>query len=76
MRAASTNEPAATPLTVDDLNAALAAVRVEGPDPIARTLRYSLPDLNDATLTVEFYIGEDTHNCQRRSSPLSAERTG
>jgi hypothetical protein len=58
------------PLSVADLRAALRSVRVEGPDPIARTLWSSVFDLDERSLTVEFYLGETADGGQRRSDPL------
>jgi hypothetical protein len=62
---------AATPLSVDDVRSALRAVRVEGPDPVARTLWSSLYDLDERSLTVEFYLGETSDARQRHSAPLT-----
>jgi hypothetical protein len=43
---------------------------VEGPDPVARTLWSSVYDLDERSLTVEFYLGEAADGAQRRSEPL------
>jgi hypothetical protein len=61
---------ATAPLSDHDIRAALDDVRVQGPDPVARTLWCSLYDLKKRALTVDFYLGEE-HESQRRSGPLS-----
>jgi hypothetical protein len=61
----------AAPLSPDDIRAAMRAVRVEGPDPVARTLWSALYDLDERSLTVEFYLGEGEDRRQRRSGDLT-----
>jgi hypothetical protein len=61
---------AATPLSADNIDAALNAVRVEGPDPVARTMWRSLYDLDLRSVTLEFYLGENADGSQRRSRPV------
>ncbi len=61
----------AAPLSGDDLSAALDAVCVESGDPVARTLWRSLYDLDDRSLTIDFYLGRAPGGCQRRSAPRS-----
>jgi hypothetical protein len=58
------------PLSGPDIRTALHDVRVQGPDPVARTLWCSLYDLDERALTVDFYLG-DTQGSQRRSTPLT-----
>jgi Acyl-coenzyme A:6-aminopenicillanic acid acyl-transferase len=58
-----------TPLSLDAVHSALGAVRADGPDPAARTLWYSLYDLSERTLTVDFYLGETSGQGQQRSAP-------
>ena len=60
-----------TPLSATDLRAALAAVSVQGPNPVARTLWCSQYDLDQRSLTIDFYLGEGPDGEQRRSTPLS-----
>jgi hypothetical protein len=61
----------AIPLSVDDLRSALDAVRIEGPDPFARTVWCSLYDLGERSLTIDFYLGEAPGGGQLRSAPLT-----
>jgi hypothetical protein len=62
---------AATPLSIDDILAALKAVRVEGPDPVARTLWSALYDLEGRSVALDFYLGETADGYQRRSEALT-----
>jgi hypothetical protein len=61
----------AVPLSAADVRAALRAVRVEGPVPVARTMWSSLYDLDERSLELEFYLGETPDRRQRRSAALT-----
>jgi hypothetical protein len=60
----------AAPLSRDDIRDALRAVRVEGPEPVARTMWSALYDLEERSVLLEFYLGETADRCQRRSEPI------
>ncbi len=57
-------------LSIDDIDAALAAVQVDGETTDARTLWYSRYDLAERSMTVEFYLGDHPDGSPRRSSPF------
>ncbi len=62
---------AGPPLSRDDLREAMNAVRVDGGAPVARTLWCTLYDLEERSLTVEFYLGDEADGSPRRSSPAT-----
>ncbi len=59
------------PLDPADIRAAMHAVRVEGPEPVARTMWSALYDLTERSVTLEFYLGESAAGPQRRSGDLT-----
>ena len=59
------------PLAPADIRAAMHAVRVEGPEPVARTMWSALYDLTERSVTLEFYLGESAAGPQRRSGDLT-----
>jgi hypothetical protein len=58
------------PLSHHDIADALHAVRVEGPDPVARTVWSAIYDLEARSVELDFYLGETPHGQQRRSPPI------
>ena len=66
----------AVPLSAADVRSALRAVRVEGPDPVARTMWSSLYDLDERSVELEFYLGETSDHHQRRSEALTFTLAG
>jgi hypothetical protein len=76
-RARTLDERAAVvPLSAGDIRAALHAVRVEGPEPVARTMWSSLYDLDERAVELEFYLGETADQRQRRSEVLTFTLAG
>ena len=59
------------PLAPADIHAAMHTVRVEGPEPVARTMWTALYDLTERSVTLEFYLGESAAGPQRRSGDLT-----
>jgi hypothetical protein len=66
----------AVPLSADDIRTALEAVRVEGPEPVARTMWSSRYDLDERSVELEFYLGETADRRQRRSEALTFTLAG
>ncbi len=57
------------PLAAADVHSALDAVAITGGPPVARTLWHTSFDLDAATMTVEFHLGNRPDGTARRSAP-------
>ncbi len=64
------------PLSHHDIADALRTVRVEGPDPVARTVWSAIYDLEARSVELDFYLGETPHGQQRRSPPIQIALAG